>query len=52
MPAQGGFLVLKPSVNDYENLINILMTKEFKRGKGWDSSRIGWFWGGMTVQGI
>ena len=26
------------------------MTKEFKLGSGWDGSKIGWFWGGMTVQ--
>lgn len=52
MPAQGGFLIFKPSINDYENLINILMTKEFRQGKGWDWSKIGWFWGGMTVQGV
>ena len=50
MPAQGGFLLLKPSVTDFENLINIVMTKEFAMGKGWDRSTIGWFWGGMTVQ--
>jgi lipopolysaccharide biosynthesis glycosyltransferase len=52
MPVQGGFLVLKPSINDYEKIINILLTKEFRKGKGWDSSKIGWFWGGMTVQGV
>ena len=47
---QGGFLVMQPSVADYENIIEIVMTKEFRKFKGWDSSTIGWFWGGMTVQ--
>lgn len=47
---QGGFLVIQPSVVDFENLIKVVMTKEFKEGTGWDGSRIGWFWGGMTVQ--
>lgn len=28
------------------------MTTEFKKHHGWNSSHIGWFWGGMTVQGI
>ncbi len=52
MPAQGGFLVFKPSVDDYRNIIRTEMTTEFKKYHGWNSSHIGWFWGGMTVQGI
>jgi hypothetical protein len=27
-----------------------MTTVEFKRGRGWGKSNIGWFWGGMTVQ--
>jgi hypothetical protein len=49
---QGGFLVLRPSVDDYKNLINIVKTVEFYQGSGWNRSQIGWFWGGMTVQGV
>ena len=37
-------------MTDFENLIKIVLTKEFREGTGWDGSRIGWFWGGMTVQ--
>ena len=44
MPAQGGFLVLKPSVHDYEELINILLTTEFVIYSGWNNSQVGWFW--------
>ena len=51
-PAQGGFLVLRPSVADYKNIINIIMTTGFYEGSGWNHSSIGWFWGGMTVQGV
>lgn len=51
-PAQGGFLVMKPSVDDYEGLINILLTCDFVIHQGWNRSQIGWFWGGMTVQGV
>jgi hypothetical protein len=47
---QGGFLVIRPSIQDYKNLIKIMTTVEFKRGRGWGKSNIGWFWGGMTVQ--
>jgi hypothetical protein len=43
---------MRPSIDDYLNLINIELTTEFSKGKGWNRSTIGWFWGGMTVQGI
>jgi hypothetical protein len=51
-PAQGGFLVLRPSVTDYVNIINTIMTTGFFQNSGWNNSHIGWIWGGMTVQGI
>lgn len=28
------------------------MTTEFRKYHGWNASNIGWYWGGMTVQGI
>lgn len=52
MPVQGGFIVLQPSIDDYRSIINTLMTTEFRKYHGWNTSHIGWFWGGMTVQGI
>ena len=52
MPVQGGFIVLKPSIYDYQRLIHIMMNTEFFIGGGWNRSKIGWFWGGMTVQGV
>ena len=52
MPVQGGFIILQPSYHDYQNLINIVMNIEFGSGTGWNRSKIGWFWGGMTVQGV
>jgi len=52
MPAQGGLLVLQPCLQDYRNIIDVVMTKEFMMGSGWNGSKIGWFWGGMTVQGV
>ena len=52
MPSQGGLLVLRPSLADYRALINIVLTTEFNMGGGWNGSKIGWFWGGMTVQGV
>jgi hypothetical protein len=52
MPSQGGLLVIKPNIQDYRNIIDIILTQEFKMGSGWNGSKIGWFWGGMTVQGV
>lgn len=52
MPAQGGFLVLKPSETDFRSIIDTLMTTKFVSGGAWNGTKIGWFWGGMTVQGI
>lgn len=52
MPAQGGFLVLKPSETDFRAIIDTLMTTKFVSGGAWNGTKIGWFWGGMTVQGI
>ena len=52
MPVQGGFLVLEPSEEDYTNIINVMMTTEFRKGSAWNGTKIGWFWGGMTVQGV
>lgn len=52
MPVQGGFIVLKPSMEDYRGIIDTEMRYEFRKYRGWNSSHIGWFWGGMTVQGI
>lgn len=50
--AQGGFIVMKPSDQTYTDLVNIVMNVEFFQGGGWNRSKIGWFWGGMTVQGV
>jgi hypothetical protein len=32
LPVQGGFLIMKPDVDDYKNIINIMMTTEFRKG--------------------
>ena len=50
-PVQGGFLVVRPSMETFEEFRAII-----RRGnhgsKGWEGSHIGNFWGGQTIQGI
>jgi hypothetical protein len=43
---------MQPSESDYVNLIDIIMNVPFYQGGGWNRTKIGWFWGGMTVQGV
>lgn len=50
-PAQGGFLVIRPSLKTFEEFRSIIR-KGDHTGKGWEGSRIGNFWGGQTIQGI
>lgn len=52
LPVQGGFLIIKPSIDDYLNLINIMITTEFVIDRGWNATDVGWYWGGMTIQGL
>jgi hypothetical protein len=50
--AQGGFLVLKPSLMDYQNIIDIVIEGDYRGHKAWGGTFIGWFWGGRTIQGV
>jgi len=52
MPAQGGFLVMQPSTRDFLEIINIMTSTDFRQGSAWNGTKIGWYWGGMTVQGV
>lgn len=49
---KGGFLVIKPNMTDYKEYINILMEGDYRSGSAWGGTKIGWFWGGKTIQGI
>ncbi|GMI17337.1 hypothetical protein TrLO_g12475 [Triparma laevis f. longispina] len=52
--AQGGFIVIKPSLRVFNELIDIVLNTPFneKNLPGWNGSGIGPFWGAMTVQGL
>ncbi len=43
---------MQPSDKVYTDLIHIVMNTEFAKGGAWNRTKIGWFWGGMTVQGV
>eukprot|EP00903_Cladosiphon_okamuranus_P022060 g20287.t1 len=51
MPVQGGFLVIRPDLEVFEDLVQVLKTTRHSR-EGWGGSMIGLFWGGISVQGI
>lgn len=51
-PAQGGFMVIRPSIKTYERLVDIVREGDFRPGTGWGGQNIGWCWGGQTIQGL
>jgi hypothetical protein len=51
-PAQGGFFVIKPSIETFQEFQAIIKKGDHRPGGGWGGSHIGNFWGGQTIQGI
>ena len=49
---QGGFLVLRPSMEVYQNYEDIIREGNFVEGKGWGGLGYGPFYGSLTFQGI
>jgi hypothetical protein len=50
-PVQGGFLVLRPDMQVYEEYRSIIKKGDFRDGQGW-GGKVGPFYGSMTFQGI
>jgi hypothetical protein len=50
-PVQGGFSVLRPDKNVYEEFKEIVRKGDFREGKGW-GGEVGPFYGSMTFQGL
>ena len=50
-PFQGGFFMVKPSLEVYQELVQIILKGDFRKGTGWDGI-CGWYYGGMTIQGL
>jgi hypothetical protein len=51
-PVQGGFLVIRPSLDTFAEYQAIIRKGDHSGGKGWGGTKIGNFWGGQTIQGI
>jgi len=51
-PVQGGFLLVRPSLRLFEQLVAVALEGDFRPGSGWGKSNIGWSWGGQTIQGL
>jgi len=49
---QGGFLVLRPSLDAYNEFVAIIRKGDFQQNKGWGGLGFGPFYGSMTFQGI
>jgi len=49
---QGGFLLLRPSMRAFERMVAIVKEGDFRPGKGWAGTGIGWSWGGQTMRGL
>lgn len=50
-PVQGGFLVLRPSMDVYKEFQSIVLEGDFRASGGWGGA-VGPFYGSMTFQGI
>ena len=50
-PVQGGFLVFRPDMNVYKEIVDIVKKGDFDKHGGWGNiTRL--FYGSMTIQGI
>lgn len=50
-PYQGGFFVIKPNLETYDEFLDILRKGDYDVKKGW-GNKVGPFYGGMTIQGL
>jgi hypothetical protein len=51
---QGGFLVIRPSLRDFENFVNVIVhNNTFVPGAGWGGNELGYggYYGAATIQG-
>ena len=46
----GGFLVIRPNVDDYNEIVEIIKEGDFRSPRGWRNVCC-WVYGGRTIQG-
>lgn len=56
-PVQGGFVVVKPDIQPFNDMVEIVKEGRFGAGagpgrSGWNGTGIGHWWGGATFQGV
>jgi len=51
-PVQGGLMLVKPDEGVFNQIVETAHEGDFRPGTGWAGSKIGWCWGGQTIQGI
>jgi len=51
-PVQGGFLLFKPNITDFEAIKKLTREGDFRSGSGWQGSNIGWAYGGTGPDGL
>ena len=49
---QGGFLVLRPSMEAFHSYVNVVLEGNFKQGSGWGGKGYGGYFGAQQIQGI
>jgi hypothetical protein len=49
-PVQGGFLVVRPDMRVYKELVDLVKKGDFDENNGWGGV-VGKFYGSMTIQG-
>jgi len=50
-PLNGGFLVIRPDLDDYNEMVEIIKEGDYRSGRGWRGVCC-WVYGGRTIQGM
>lgn len=51
-PIQGGFFIVKPSPFIFDRMLEVYTESPYRIGSAWNNTKIGHYWGGMTIQGF
>lgn len=49
---QGGFFVVRPNQELFQQLVDVVLEGDYERGTGWGKKRYGGFWGAAQIQGF